>query len=100
MLRQTKDKVTWDRSFRKDRLKYNLALEEDAKQVTLSFKVPDGASLKINGKKSDGTYKVKFDGTEAAVLWKSLTERNQELMFSYYRRSEHTGIEKSGSKYK
>ena len=62
-----KGKVTWDRSFRKDRLKYNLALEEDAKQVTLSFKVPDGASLKINGKKSDGTYKVKFDGTEAAV---------------------------------
>lgn len=60
-------KVTWNKTFRKDRLSYDLILEEGAEQAVFSFEAPEGVSISVDGKKCDGTYKVPFDGTGTSI---------------------------------
>lgn len=60
-------KIVWDKSFRKDRTKYQLACEEGTKKITLSFEIPEGAGLTVNGSVCKGTYTIAFKGKETVV---------------------------------
>ena len=60
-------KVTWDRSYRKDRSTYELSCEDGTKKVTLKFGIPQGAALTVNGKACDGTFSASFQGKDVPV---------------------------------
>ena len=59
--------ITWDRGYRKDRLKYDLSCEDGTQKVTFRFGIPEGASLTVNGEACDGTFELAFDGEDTPV---------------------------------
>ena len=60
-------KVTWDRSYRKERSAYELSCEDGTKKVTFKFGIPQGATLTVNGKACDGTFSAGFQGEDVPV---------------------------------
>lgn len=60
-------KVTWDRSYRKERSAYELSCEDGTKKATFKFGIPQGAALTVNGKACDGTFSVSFQGDDVPV---------------------------------
>ena len=76
-------KITWDRSYRKDRLKYALSCEDGTKKVTFKFGIPEGASLTVNGKACDGTFSVEFQKEDVPVtVVVSKNGKNTEYVFN------------------
>ncbi len=49
-------KVTWPSAFRKDTLKYNLTVAENASKVTFALKAPEGCTITVNGQAYAGSF--------------------------------------------
>ena len=51
-----KGRATWEKAFQRSEKEHNIHVADNATKVTLTFKVPSGCSLTVNGQASNGTY--------------------------------------------